>query len=211
MQQSIEPLLYAASDLQSRIYNILKQGFLETYGSGPEDRWRANATEYTCFLFAQYFGWAEATRQAALFKESLELIGSSNGSKADATSITSVIREVSDALKTDAYGKELMLFAGEQHAIGELMFRWEVVGERRFPSVMRYATFVARFRRDNDFRAWFDALLEPITNGIGDAGRSRLADVQNRLVDLMDLLDPSHSIYKQRAKIGDNRSQSSLG
>lgn len=202
LKQSIEPLLYAASDLQSRIYNILEQYFLEAYQNGRVDRWRENTVEYTCFLFAQYFGWAEATRQAALFRESKDLVASDGGTRdRTAVSIAAVIREVNDALRTDTFGTELMLFSGEQHAIGELMFSWDVVGDARYPDVMRYATFAERFRGDEDFRRWFRGIIEPLESGLGDAGRARLATVQNQLVDLMDLLDPDQNVYKRRSKI----------
>lgn len=202
LKQSIEPLLYAASDLQSRIYNILKQHFLEAYQNSPVDRWRDNTVEYTCFLFAQYFGWAEATRQAALFRESNSLVaGIRTQRELTPVSIAAVIREVSDALRTDSVGTEFMLFSGEQHAIGELMFKWEVVGDTRYPTVMRYATFAQRFRNQPEFRAWFTGIVGPLENGLTDVARARLADVQNHLVDLMELLDPDHDVYKRRSKI----------
>lgn len=202
LKQSIEPLLYAASDLQSRIYNILQLRFLEAYQNSRVDRWRENSLEYTCFLFAQYFGWAEATRQAALFRESKDLVARDGTSRdRTAVSIAAVIREVNDALRTDSFGTDVMLFSGEQHAIGELMFSWDVVGDARFPSVMRYATFAERFQNEEHFRRWFQGIIDPLENGVTDVGRRRLAMVQNHLVDLMDLLDPEHNVYKRRSKV----------
>lgn len=202
LKQSIEPLLYAASDLQSRIYNILRQDFLEAYRNSSVDRWRDNTVEYTCFLFAQYFGWAEATRQAALFRESNDLVtGTRTTRELTPVSIAAVIRGVSDALRTDSPGSDFMLFSGEQHAIGELMFSWDVVGGARYPTVMRYATFAERFRNEEAFRGWFRGIVEPLEKGLSDVARERLADVQNHLVDLMDLLDPDHDVYKRRSKV----------
>lgn len=112
-----------------------------------------------------------------------------------------MIREVNDALRTDSVGTDFMLFSGEQHAIGELMFKWEVVGDSRHPTVMRYATFAQRFRNEKEFRSWFNGIVDPLENELSGVARERLANVQNQLVDLMNLLDPEQAVYKRRSKI----------
>ncbi|WP_394554554.1 hypothetical protein ACDF64_07665 [Agromyces sp. MMS24-JH15] len=203
LQQSIEPLLYAASDLQSRIYNILEGEFLQTHAAHSNVRWSRNAVEYTCFLFAQYFGWAESIRQAALFRESAELVPARGANDRDdaALTIAGILREVGDALRTDAYGTGFMLFSGDQHAIGELMFSWDPVSGGRSPKVMRFATFSERFA-DPAFRQWFDPIVEELEpDGVSADAARRLAVVQRLLVDLMDTLDPYHAVYKRRRKV----------
>ena len=97
----------------------------------------------------------------------------------------------------------MMLFSGEQHAIGELMFDWDEVGDNRHPTVMRYATFATRFREDSEFRRWFGGIVDALDDGLTQAATERLTRVQHRLVELMDLLDPDHVVYKERSKIAD--------
>jgi hypothetical protein len=57
-----EPLISAAYDLQSRLYEILRKDFLAYV---REDRWdrRKIALDTTIFAFAQYFGWREILRR----------------------------------------------------------------------------------------------------------------------------------------------------
>jgi hypothetical protein len=67
MSRYREPLLRAASDLQSRIYDIVGQKFLACHlqQGGPADQ------EYACrntmFVFAEYLGWVEILRRGLQF------------------------------------------------------------------------------------------------------------------------------------------------
>src|SRR3954465_4334447 len=59
-----EPLAQAAAELQSRIFNIVETGWGNpTPRSAGHDGY---AEASTAFLFAHYFGWIEARRQAVL-------------------------------------------------------------------------------------------------------------------------------------------------
>lgn len=194
-----EPLLYAVSDLQSRIYNILEGNFVSTYANSDKERHRTNVVEYTAFLFAQYFGWTEAIRQGVLLSE-VARRGPSSGTD-NTTSIAAVIREVNDTLRTDHYGRDFMLFSGEQHAIGELMLSWHTINGIRVPSVERYGTFAHRYRTDAAFRAWFEPIEEGIQQSDDRLVRQRLTLVQHRLVALMSVLDPENNLYKKREKV----------
>lgn len=51
-----DPLLHAAYDLQSRIFNILKRGFLKRYYTDGSPREKEYAVENTVFLLAQFLG-----------------------------------------------------------------------------------------------------------------------------------------------------------
>jgi len=196
-----EPLLYAASDLQSRIYNILERGFVDAYaGSENRERYRTNVTEYTAFLFGQYFGWAEAIRQGVLLGE-VARRGPCTGEADNTTSIAAVIREVNDALRTDSLGRDFMMFSSEQHAIGELMLSWQHVNGIRVPSVERYASFAHRYRTEEPFSAWFESIEEGMLETKNRLVRRRLTLVQNHLVSLMDILDPENRLYKKREKV----------
>jgi hypothetical protein len=194
-----EPLLYAASDLQSRIYNLLEGSLVEAYAGSDKERHRVNITEYTAFLFAQYFGWAEAVRQGVMLND-MAGVGMGKAAEEEGT-VSAIIREISDTMRSDAYGREFMMFAGEQHAVGELMLTWDSSTGTRLPSVTRYASFARRYRNESEFRGW----LESIAEGMGclsDPGvRRRLTKVQNYLVTLMELLDPDNRVYKKRKRL----------
>jgi hypothetical protein len=193
-----EPLLYAASDLQSRIYHIINGSLVEANANSDKERHRTNVTEYTVFLFAQYFGWAEAIRQGVMLRS---MAGDSQSSADDVRSVSSSIRKVNDTLRNDAPGRDFILFAGEQHAIGELMFQWDSTTGRRLPAVLRYASFAKRYRADPEFHRWFEGIVEGMTV-VGNADVvARLSVVQNHLVDLMELLDPEHRVYKTRSRL----------
>lgn len=193
-----EPLLYAASDLQSRIFNIVEGSFVDAYARSDKERHRTNVYEYTVFLFAQYLGWAEAIRQGVMLRTMAE--GSTSVARQGPT-VISRIRLISDALRDDMFGRDFLLFAGEQHAIGELMFSWDTTIGRRLPTVRRYAEFAEQFRSDPDFRAWFAAIVEGIDVVNQPNVVARLSVVQNHLVDIMELLDPDHRVYKPRTRL----------
>ena len=58
-----DPLMHAAYDLQSRIFNILERGFLDRYYFRGSAREKEYAVENTVFLVAQFLGWTEAIRE----------------------------------------------------------------------------------------------------------------------------------------------------
>ena len=58
-----DPLMHAAYDLQSRLYNILKQDFLGRYFVHGTPREKDYAIENTTFVLAQFLGWIEAIRE----------------------------------------------------------------------------------------------------------------------------------------------------
>ena len=99
----------------------------------------------TAFLFAHYFGWIEARRQAVL---------SSSGEGGRDIAVQRLIDGVLKTLRRSEDSEGFLFFTTEQRAIGELMLTWETVTETgaRIPHVMGYAAFVERFRDDEDFR-----------------------------------------------------------
>ncbi len=175
-----EPLAQSAAELQSRIFNIVESGWvplMKRYESHGD-----YATTSTAFLFAHYFGWIEARRQAVL---------SSSGEGGRDVSVQKLIDGVLKTLRRSEDSEGFLFFTTEQRAIGELMCRWEVISETglRIPEVMGYAAFVARYREDKAFRAWFS----PVDAGMGLVSNGdvrRLIDIQRALVALIDELDP---------------------
>jgi hypothetical protein len=173
-----EPLAQSAAELQSRIFNIVESGWvplMKRYESHGD-----YALTSTAFLFAHYFGWIEARRQAVL---------SSSGEGGRDVSVQKLIDEVLKTLRRSEDSEGFLFFTTEQRAIGELMLEWELVAKARIPKVMGYAAFVKRFRDDESFRQWFT----PVDAGMGLVSKGdvkRLVDIQRALVALIDKLDP---------------------
>jgi hypothetical protein len=175
-----EPLAQSAAELQSRIFNIVESGWvplMKRYESHGD-----YATSSTAFLFAHYFGWVEARRQAVL---------SSSGEGGRDVSVQKLIDGVLKTLRRSEDSEGFLFFTTEQRAIGELMCSWEVISETglRIPEVMGYAAFVERYREDKNFRAWFS----PVDAGMSLVSKGdvqRLVDIQRALVALIDELDP---------------------
>jgi hypothetical protein len=174
-----EPLAQSAAELQSRIFNIVESGWvplMKRYESHGD-----YALVSTAFLFAHYFGWIEARRQAVL---------SSSGEGGRDVSVQKLIDDVLKTLRRSEDSEGFLFFTTEQRAIGELMLEWELVAKARIPKVMGYAAFVERFREDESFRRWFS----PIDAGMGLVSKGdvkRLVDIQRALVALIDKLDPN--------------------
>ena len=174
-----EPLAQAAAELQSRIFNIVETGWV-----GIVKRYESHgdyAVVSTAFLFAHYFGWIEARRQAVL---------SSSGEGGRDLSVQKHIDGVLKTLRRSEGSEGFLFFTTEQRAIGELMLEWEVISKLRQPKVMGYAAFVKRYRTDEDFRQWFspvDAGMSLVSQG----DNKRLVEIQRALVALIDELDPN--------------------
>jgi hypothetical protein len=176
-----EPLAQAAAELQSRIFNIVETGWvnLTTRYAGHDGYAEAS----TAFLFAHYFGWIEARRQAVL---------SSSGEGRRDENVQQLIDGVLKVLRRSQDDSDgFVFFTTEQRAIGELMCTWETLGDtgQRIPHVMGYAQFFDRFTNDEAFRKWF----VPVDHGMArmsEGDHRRLAHIQHALVALIDELDP---------------------
>jgi len=175
-----EPLAQAAAELQSRIFNIVETGWI-----GMQKRYESHgdyAVTSTAFLFAHYFGWIEARRQAVL---------ASSGEGGRDVSVQKYIDGVLKVLRRSDDSEGFLFFSTEQRAIGELMLSWETISETglRIPNVMGYAAFAERYRHNPEFVAWFS----PIDTGmllVAKGDNRRLVAIQHALVELIDALDP---------------------
>lgn len=186
-----EPLLHAAFNLQTRLYNIgcltFLQRFLKHGTPAEADYTRHN----TAYLIGQYLCWSEILRREAQFVDPVNR-------RRD--------RAVMDAMEsireiwTDSHlyrDTTLRLFRGEQRAIGEVLLtetdnplsrvcpRWDCLG---------YAAFT-RAMRDNDdvISPWFRSLeadVESLAHDL-EQHQQRLVALQHALVDLINLLDPA--------------------
>ena len=175
-----EPLAQAAAELQSRIFNIVETGWvplMKRYESHGD-----YALTSTAFLFAHYFGWLEARRQAVL---------SSSGEGRRDEGVQQLIDDVLKILRRSNDSEGFLFFTVEQRAIGELMCGWDVNPETgaRTPNVMGYASFEKRFHADEEFAKWFGSIHAGMSLvSTGDV--RRLVAIQRALVNLIDKLDP---------------------
>jgi hypothetical protein len=193
-----DPLLSAAFDLQSRIYNILILGFSGYLNSGNEDE-KNYAVNSTLFLIAQYFGWTEALRRGVQF---LDL-----GEVERNRELVRRMENIRGTFSTDTrvHGP-FRIFRAQQRAMGELMHE---KAEDRSGSMLwqcrGYASFCSLRTNDPAFATWFARLdhdvRELATNP--EPAYARLVAVQNVLIDLIDFLDnpPMRVPLKSRSKI----------
>lgn len=173
-----KPLMRAAQDLQSRLYNILCKHFLAAYLGGTDDEDRQYAIDSTLFVIAQFFAWNEITRRDVQFADlETETTGP----------LSATLHQVTRAWASDANGRSFQIFSAQQRAIGERMIR--ITGVRS--DCMGYADFcdelsagsiphLSKIRQE----LWLAlADLEP--------RRHRLRAIQHALIDLLNILDPS--------------------
>jgi hypothetical protein len=181
-----DPLLHAAYDLQSRIFNIVREGFLHGYYVKGDARQQQYAVENTVFVLAQFLGWTEVVRQELRF---ITL---------EAESETQQLRHLQDQfysiLRSDKLGDKFIVFAGDQRAIGELM----IAPDSQPARVIGYATFLTT--RPQALDQW----LNPLRADIADMATNlapyqpRLIALQHSLVSLLELLDPNAVYFPAR-------------
>ncbi len=182
------PLLHAVYDLQSRLYNIIVNGFFRKYlvGGSPEQKHYA---EYnTAFLIAQFFGWTEIIRQEVQFIDFAE--------SGKTRRLSEIRDEIYTLWQTDHFGDPLMIWAGEQRGIGELMI--ESSNERL--TCKGYASFL------KSFGASQEPLMLRIRGAIlasaHDQGSSndRMRAIQHKLIDMMAILDPDGLRFREACR-----------
>jgi hypothetical protein len=175
-----EPLVRAAADLQSRLYNILALDFVDRFLVHGTRREQAYALSNTAFLLAQFFAWTEATRLEIQFI------------RLDADEQTKQLSDLQSRIyslfQTDRFDPAFRVFAGEQRAIGERMLVESATGLK----CMGYGEFLAK----GDFRE--DELLQALHEDVAALKSTqaraapRLVALQNALIELIDFLDPQH-------------------
>ena len=110
-----DPLLQAAFDLQSRIYNIFDYGFLQTHYSSGTDATKEYARENTLYVLADYLGWVEILRREVRFLD----LGDEVANRAWAERLVAV----RITLLSDRFSPRFRIFNGQQRAIGEIMIK----------------------------------------------------------------------------------------
>ncbi len=179
-----EPLLAAAHNLQARLYNIVDMSFLAAYlhcGDYDVERY---ARDYTVYVLAEYLCWAEIIRRDLRF---LDL-----GNEERNRDLVQLLEASQRAISSERFPRPFRLFRGEQRAIGELMMipTGDTVSTQY--ESMGYVKFCAELDNDATFAKWFHRLRNDVDQ-IAVASRaeaSRLISLQNRLIDLIQFLDP---------------------
>jgi hypothetical protein len=175
-------LLTAAYDLQSRLYNIAEQHFLERMIKWGEEEDRFYAETSTLWLIGQYLGWVEIFRREAGLVISVVQRGDQLLALLERVGFTF-------ALDTPEYGY-MRVFRSHQSAIAEVMISEEARGTHRV-KCLGYATFVKRLD-EQDFARWFSRVrddLDALAGTDGLTGATRVAALQNDLVELIEFLD----------------------
>ena len=115
LQRYREPLLDAAFELQSRLYNILCLSFLETYYVPGDASRREYAVKNTLFVVGQYFAWTEILRRRIQFLDF--------GKVKETREVGKLLHEIRESFRSDesGLGAPFMIWIGEQRAIGEAM------------------------------------------------------------------------------------------
>jgi len=178
-----DPLLQAAFDLQSRIYNIVQQGFLQTHYCNGTDSTKEYARENTLYVLADYLGWVEILRREVRF---LNL-----GDEVANRAWTERLVAVRLTLLSDRFSPRFRIFNGQQRAIGEIMIKADGDSDEP-PETVGYAGFLA-CQQKPEFDRWFVDLradIDALANDPDAGHEQRLVALQRALVDLIDLLDP---------------------
>lgn len=177
-----DPLLDAAFQLQSRLWNICARGFLDVYLLRGDEDERRYAEQSTQWMLGQFLGWMEIVRREAQHLDLAETPQSHVLSPA-LEKVRGVLQD--DGLKDRGF----RVFSADQRAIGELMTADRANGGR--PGCIGYAEFTNRLSSP-DFDRWFGPVGEGLAGYANPADHLRLVHLQHSLIDLIDQLDPKH-------------------
>ena len=109
-----EPLARAAYDLQSRLYNILKQNLIQVYLVQGNHREKLYVANNTAFLIAQYLCWTELIRRKLQFID----LGESSKTK----ELLSLQDNIYNLWGTDAQGPVLRISPASNEQLERLLF-----------------------------------------------------------------------------------------
>jgi hypothetical protein len=197
MSRYRDSLLWAAFDLQSRVYNILLssdlahegpgRGFIRFFLEGPEAL-AQYARHSTAFVFAEYFGWVEIIRRDIRFLD----LGKHKANQ----QLIQLVSNISETINISGrYGPAFRVFRSEQRAIGELMIApGSEPGSR---SCIGYVEFCRRLSEEEQFAFWMEDLVGGVDHATTDMATTigRLLSLQHQLIDLLDFLDPKKTRF----------------
>lgn len=175
-----EPLARSAYDLQSRLYNILRNNLLSVYVVNGNNRERSYVIDNTAFVVGQYLCWTELVRREIQF---IDL-----GEDEKTRELLRLQDTIFGLWQTDRHSSIFRIFAGEQRAIGEAFIQTSRLG----PECMGYGAFLKAFSKG--INPLIDALRSDVV-AMGNAlegAQERLVELQHALIDLLEMLDPEY-------------------
>ncbi len=177
----VSPFLSACEELQSRIYKIVELGGLEALRQRYPDGAYA---EETLYLMVRFFGWSAAVNRYGPYTQDPQVIGL----------VTSIRRAFSTSSAQRPVGP-FNFFIPEQKALGKIVMHsveGEYGNELDTISFYDFKEQLASppLATSESVKQTLDVLRT--AEGVQDiAGRERLADAQNHLVDLLIYLEAS--------------------
>jgi hypothetical protein len=183
-----EPLARSAYDLQSRLYNILRQGLINVYLTQGNDREKSYVIDNTVFLIGQYLCWTELVRSEIQF---IPL-----GASSETRELVRLQDTIYALWGTDLHPPLLRIFAGEQRAVGEALIQTTARGQE----CMGYGVFLKTF--DKGVNPLIDLLradVMALDSGLGQA-TERLERLQHALIDLLKMLDPEYLRFPENRR-----------
>lgn len=176
------PLVHSAYDLQSRIFNLVKQNVVDLYffegrGDGTEKEYFLKNTIY---VMAQYFAWTEIIRKEIQFIEFNDIKTSQQ--------LSNLQDEIYSIWQFTTRADSLNIWAGEQRGIGELMLqekdsRYTCIGYSQFLKLVNQG--------EEPLLNQLETKIEGYLNS-QDRSSVRLIKLQNALIDLLEFLDPDY-------------------
>jgi hypothetical protein len=223
-----DPLLLAAHDLQSRLYNIV-DGDLYHWIDGTNEK-KENLRLYTTFLVGQFLSWTYILRRQAQFLRFASSTPDRN--KRLATTLALISETFSTDRRASGLDKAgLTLWRGQQTVIGEIMTTQDDY------YCLGYAAFVHKYKdstasehgtvewelalgctgdrlpktkkpdgsrvASQEFRTWFRPLIEGV-NQVCEARQSRRGAVLDQRMRILQhlLLEPMEALDVGGAVIG---------
>ncbi len=180
-----DPILLAAYDFQSRLYNVIRKGGLRYMQQVEQEQY---AIDSTLYVAAQYFAWAEILRQRIRLLNYPEL--------------SQALDLVSESVADTESG--LRIFRLQQREIGERMLVLDGKGgEQR---VLNYTEFLDQLHDEPS--SPLSRSLEPLRRAINgvEANRAmldRLKPIQHALVKLIKRIDDARHPWLDQKKIGE--------
>lgn len=172
------PLVASATELASRLYNIINLDFFIWATRGTCEK--AYVETHTLYVFAQFLGWMELLSQEVQFLD----LGNVERSKR----LNTLLATVRSTLRASHLGDEhtFRLFQGQQRAIGEAM----ILEKGPKCAVMGYKTFCETYwdKRNPTLAFWLHPLAESVRHTVQAYDNpAEMCNRENRLMLFLEL------------------------
>jgi hypothetical protein len=182
-----DPLVWAAFDLQSRLYNIVTHDFLGKCLVQGNEQEKEYALANTVYVVGEYFGWVELLRRDIQFMDLRDVRRNRE--------LATLLDAISTEFLNERPDTTFRLFRREQRAIGEAMMTAPLSGARES---LGFGAFVAR-QEDPAFSRWFGKLRTDVQLLANEPGLhlERIVAIQQVLINLLEFLDPTVQYFPE--------------